>query len=278
MEQLRLFEDLIAANNIWDAHTVGKNLYSKDLGNKDIFSKYFDFTCTIANYPIEIKTRKYFISEAETALVFYSENAEMSTEQLLFIKACRDKLIKTSNAIMELEQEIISKHNDKLVADNNELLTELVDYKNKLLSAKKQEDFDALLIKINEKENTLIKDALTNDQKALYDTLTKEYSVIISDKMMELNLLSNTEYNRTAVKDFKHVFDEFRENEAKYKNSQSQLFTLVSKRLFSYDPAKLFNETLIYYNHVYSFVFSKLDDEGKFRLTQISIDTEKIKR
>jgi hypothetical protein len=104
MEQLRLFEDLIAANNIWDAHTVGKNLYSKDLGNKDIFSKYFDFTCTIANYPIEIKTRKYFISEAETALVFYSENAEMSTEQLLFIKACRDKLIKTSNAIMELEQ------------------------------------------------------------------------------------------------------------------------------------------------------------------------------
>ncbi|MDN5289990.1 MAG: hypothetical protein PWQ06_229 [Anaerophaga sp.] len=202
----------------------------------------------------------------------------MSTEQLLFIKACRDKLIKTSNAIMELEQEIISKHNDKLVADNNELLTELVDYKNKLLSAKKQEDFDALLIKINEKENTLVKDALTNEQKALYDTLTKEYSVIISDKMMELNLLSNTEYNRTAVKDFKHVFDEFRENEAKYKNSQSQLFTLVSKRLFSYDPAKLFNETLIYYNHVYSFVFSKLDDEGKFRLTQISIDTEKIKR
>jgi len=24
MEQLKLFEDLIASNNIWDAHTVGK--------------------------------------------------------------------------------------------------------------------------------------------------------------------------------------------------------------------------------------------------------------
>lgn len=48
--------------------------------------------------------------------------------------------------------------------------------------------------------------------------------------------------------------------------------------LFSYDASKLFNETLIYYNHVYSFIFNKLDDNGKFRLTQISIDSEKINR
>lgn len=276
MEQLDLFEKLVSENNIWDAHTVGKNLYNRDLSNKDNFEKYFKFVILVGSYPIEIDTRKYFVTEAETALVFFSENSDMNLEQLNFIRKCRQQLMKVTNDIKELEYKTFKEENGKIVEENNNYLSELVTLKGKLFTSNQQEQFDKLLLEVNKNENSLKKEFLTDEQKELYDTLTKEYSEIISKKMADLNQRNNVQYNKTAIKDFKHVFEEFRDNEAKYKNSESQLFALVSKRLFSYDASKLFNETLIYYNHVYSFIFSKLDDDGKFRLTQISIDTEKI--
>lgn len=276
MEQLDLFEKLVSENNIWDAHTVGKNLYNRDLSNKDNFEKYFKFVILVGSYPIEIDTRKYFVTEAETALVFFSENSDMNLEQLNFIRKCRQQLMKVTNDIKELEYKTFKEENGKIVEENNNYLSELVTLKGKLFTSNQQEQFDKLLLEVNKNENSLKKEFLTDEQKELYDTSTKEYSEIISKKMADLNQRNNVQYNKTAIKDFKHVFEEFRDNEAKYKNSESQLFALVSKRLFSYDASKLFNETLIYYNHVYSFIFSKLDDDGKFRLTQISIDTEKI--
>lgn len=278
MEQLELFEELVRENNIWDAHMVIKNIYNKDISNQDIFIRYFDFACMIASWNIEITTRKYFISEAETALVFFSENAPINKEILMCIKSYRNKMMEISNLISKIEKEETDKYQKKTFDNNNVLLSDLIELKSRLFYSKNQKEFDDHLMKINEKENDLVKEALDMEQKNLYDKLTKEYSVIISDKMTELNALNNKQYNKDAVKEFKFVFDEFKNNEDKYKNSQSRLFSLVYNRLFSYDLAKLFNETLIYYNHVYSFIFSKLDDDGKFRLTQISIDTEKIKR
>lgn len=278
MEELELFEELVRENNIWDAHMVIKNIYNKDISNKDIFIRYFDFACMIASWNIEITTRKYFINEAETALVFFCENAPINKEILMCIKSYRNKMMEIANLISKIEQDEIDKYHKKTFDNNNVLLSDLIELKSKLFYSKNQKEFDNYLMNINEKENALVKEELDMEQKNLYDKLTKEYSAIISDKMTELNALNNKQYNNDAIKDFKFVFDEFKNNEDKYKNSQSQLFTLVSNRLFSYDPAKLFNETLIYYNHVYSFIFSKLDDDGKFRFTQISIDTEKIKR
>ncbi|NCD09431.1 MAG: hypothetical protein EOL98_08400 [Negativicutes bacterium] len=278
MKQLTLFEELVIKNNIWDAHTVGKNLYSKNLESKEMFMKYFDFLLMVAQYPIELETRKYFTSEAETALVFFSENTDIDMEKIDFIKKCRETLMDVSNDINNVELKIHSEQNEKALKENNQYIKELVDLKGKLFSTKQQEEFDRLLVDVNKIENLIKKDLLSDEQKELYDSLTRDYSELISKKMLELNQKSNAEYNNIAVRDFKYVYEEFKENETKYKNSQSQLFALVSKRLFSYDASKLFNESLIYYNHVYSYIFSKLDDDGKFNLTQISIDTEIMNR
>jgi hypothetical protein len=45
--------------------------------------------------------------------------------------------------------------------------------------------------------------------------------------------------------------------------------------LFSYDASRLTNETLIYYNHVYNYILSKLNDEEKLTMTKLSIIAEK---
>ena len=278
MNQVELFKKLLLENNIWDAHLVGKNIYNKNLSSKEAFKDYFSFLISLGNYPIEIQERKFFANEAETAFLFYCANAEINEEQLMFIKDCRSSLMDLNNSIADIEYKVLSKEKEDKEAENNLNISALVTLKGKLHKALDQKQFDSILVEVNEKENAILKEYLTKEQKTLYDSLTREYSELISLKMTELNQKELTEYNKQAARDFKYVFEEFKNNEDQYKNSHSQLFTLVSKRMFSYDASKLFNETLIYYNHVYSYIFSKLDDNGKFRLTQISIDSEKINR
>ena len=82
------------------------------------------------------------------------------------------------------------------------------------------------------------------------------------------------ENNKKAVNAYNSAFTSFKNNESRYKD-KSQLFSLVSTTLFTYDAGRLFNETLIFYNHVYSYIFNKLDDNGKLELTKYSIECER---
>lgn len=96
----------------------------------------------------------------------------------------------------------------------------------------------------------------------------------ISAKMRQLEYKDNIDYNKKAVNAYNSAFTSFKNNESRYKD-KSQLFGLVSTTLFAYDAGRLFNETLIFYNHVYSYIFSKLDDNGKLELTRYSIECER---
>jgi Ca2+-binding EF-hand superfamily protein len=115
---------------------------------------------------------------------------------------------------------------------------------------------------------------LDDQQSAAYDKLTKEHTALISEKMRKIEYQKNTSYNKEAVESFSKAFQLFKSDESTYKN-QTQLYKLASQNLFAYDASRLFNETLIYYNHVYTYIFSKLDDDGKLHLTRFSIECEK---
>ena len=92
--------------------------------------------------------------------------------------------------------------------------------------------------------------------------------------MRQLEYKDNIDYNKKAVNAYNSAFTSFKNNESRYKD-KSQLFSLVSTTLFAYDAGRLFNETLIFYNHVYSYIFNKLDDNGKLELTKYSIECER---
>ena len=260
-----------------DAYLVGKNIFNQNPSNEDIFLKYFDYLCNFASYPIIIDERKFYANEADIALAFFTENVRISEATLQLIKECKSKLEKIIKEIISLENVISQKAFEEIQQKNGNELCNLVELKGKLFTASKKAEFDSLLLLVKKSESALEKDYLSPDQKELYDTLTSEYSKVVGDKMAELERIENIEYNKSAAKSFKRAFDDFRLFETKYKENQSQLYSLVSANLFGYDATRLFNETLIYYNHVYSFIFNKLDDDNKFRLTQFSIDCEKMK-
>lgn len=272
-----MFDKLVKENKVWEAHIVAKNAYNRDLANYDNFTKYIDFCLKVSQYKIELINRKFFLSEAETALTFFSENALMDETVLNMILSYRQKIVETAEGIREIESKQDVDRHKEIEKRNSNTLTELSHLKGKVFNAKGQKEFDRSLIEIEQKEQDLDKDSLTDEQNRLYNTLTKEFSEQISAKMQQFARQENVDYNKKAVEDFKQAFDKFIENDSNFIDNDANLFSLVNKRLFAYDANRLFNETLIYYNHVYSYIFSKLNDNGKYRLTQYSIEAEKIK-
>jgi hypothetical protein len=250
-----MFDNLVKENRIWDAHIVVKNEYSRNLAVIAVFEKYFDFCIKVAGYPIEIENRTFFMSEAQTALTFFSENAEMSEDVLNLILSCREKILETAKQVQEVSEKQKDAYRKKVQKENDAALVEFVRLKERVSAAKQQKEFDAVLLDIEKHERKILKDDFNAKQQQLYDKLTKEFSALISSKMAEITRLENAAYNKKAVEDFKAVFHQFKADEPRYANSDQSLFALVNKRLFGYDAARLFNETMIYYSHVYFIYF-----------------------
>lgn len=271
---LTLFNSYKDAGKISEALLVGRNAFNRNPGNSEVFVAYYSYLCTLAETLPSIADRTRFADQASIALAFYNENVMLTEDCVIEIlkhqarlDAIYEEINCTQKAKADKEQQNIEHH-------NFECLKKLYALKDKLQTATTQEEFDAILIQIGQSDSAIFKDRLTKEQSDSYDALTKDHTDLISSKMRDLEYKRNVAYNKQAADSFAKAFTQFRNNEGKYKN-QTQLFSLVSTTLFAFDASRLFNETLIYYNHVYSYIFSKLDDDGKLALTRFSIECER---
>jgi len=271
---LSLFENYKNASKISEAVLVGRNLFNRNPQSQEVFSSYFDYLCKLAETLPNPADRHDFAAQAGVSLAFYSENAELDENTVTSIASCQQRLATILNTLSDAEQESHAAAVAEVITNNDNGLKKLYQLKDALHSASTQEQFDTTLIEISVVDAKIKKDALIDEQIKTYETLTKEHTDLISAKMRDLEYNNNIAYNKQAVESFAKAFKQFRDDENKYKN-QTQLFSLASSTLFAYDASRLFNETLIYYNHVYSYVFNKLDDDGKLALTRFSIECER---
>jgi len=271
---LNLFESYKDANKITEAVLVGRNLFNRNPQSQEVFSAYFDYLCNLAETLPNQADRHDFATQAGVSLAFYSENADLDENVVASIASYQKRLTMIISTLTNAEQEACATAVAEIITYNDNGLKELYRLKDSLYSASTQEQFDKTLIEISVIDNKIKKDSLTDEQINTYETLTKEHTNLISSKMRDFEYMKNIAYNKQAVDSFAKAFKQFREDENKYKN-QTQLFSLASSNLFAYDASRLFNETLIYYSHVYSFIFNKLDDDGKLALTRFSIECER---
>ena len=272
---MELFERLVEDKNIWDAQIVGKNLFCQSPGEEKCLINYFSFCINVASRPVEIETRTLFANEAELALNVFSEKCIIDETNLKVIQDSREKLVNVSKDINEHIQAQENVQEQSANKENNKILTKLSKLKTEMLHANDQPQFDDVLNKMSNLEDSLDKTILDKKQTLLYNSLTRDFSALVSQKMAEIAHCEDIKYNKKAADSFKKAFELFKANEDKYKKSDTELYGLVSEYLFAFDAKRLFNECLVYYNHVYSYIFNMLDDDGKFRFTQFSFDTPK---
>lgn len=271
---LSLFEKYKNDGKITEALLVGSNLFNRNSGDEEIFSAYFEYLCTLAETLPSLADRINFAEQASVALAFYSENAELTSESVDVLSGQQQRIYVILSEIESTKAKRVAAERAEIEAHNSECLKKLYSLKDEMNRATTQDEFDKILVKIRETDTTMDKDEFTDEQSSIYESLTRAHTELISEKMHQLEHIKNIAYNKQAADAFASAFDRFRKDENKYRN-QSQLFLLASTTLFAFDASRLFNETLIYYNHVYSYIFSKLDDDGKLALTRYSIECER---
>ena len=271
---LSLFEKYKNDGKITEALLVGRNLFNRNSGDEKIFSAYFEYLCTLAETLPSLADRINFAEQASVALAFYSENAELTSESVDALSGQQQRIDVILSEIESIKAKRVAVERAEIEAHNSECLKKLYSLKDEINRATTQNEFDKILVKIRETDTTMDKDEFTDEQSSIYESLTRDHTELISEKMHQLEHIKNIAYNKQAADAFASAFDRFRKDENKYRN-QSQLFLLASTTLFAFDASRLFNETLIYYNHVYSYIFSKLDDDGKLVLTRYSIECER---
>jgi hypothetical protein len=269
-----LFKEYKDSGKISEALLVGRNMVNKEPGNSENVEAYVEFLFYLAEALPSLDERKEFVGQANVTISFFEENADLTEETISKIKEYRERLESIASKIDALEDERAADDLKKLEVENSRQIKELYTMKQKLANVKQQEDFDKILQEISLIDARIEHDYLTEEQKNHYDQLNRDCTETISAKMRELEYIKNVNYNKEAVDAYDKAFQNFKSDEAKYKN-QSQLFQLVSSTLFAFDAGRLFNETLIFYNHVYSYIFGKLDDDGKLALTRYSIECER---
>lgn len=269
-----LFKGYKDAGKISEALLVGRNMVNKDPGNPEKIKDYVELLLYLAETLPSLDERKGFVGQANVAISFYEENAELTEEIVTDIVDYRERLENVARHIDAAEHEKAVDRLQQIESENSKQIRALYTVKQKLVSVRNQPDFDKILQEISLIDARIDHDCLTEEQTGYYDQLNRECTEIISAKMRELEHISNVAYNKMAIDAYDNAFGKFKKDESKYKN-QTQLFSLVSSTLFAFDAGKLFNETLIYYNHVYSYIFGKLDDDGKLALTRYSIECER---
>ena len=271
---LQMFNDCKDTGKIMDALLIGRNMVNRDPGNHETFHAYFDYLCTLAENLPALEDRQRFAEQASVSLAFYSENANLTEDLIVQINEYQQRVDTVFEENIVKFQQRAAVETEELQSRNSECLKKIYSLKDALSRTASQKEFDAVLGEIGQVDGEIDKDNLTKEHNRTYETLTKELTDLISAKMRELEYKRNVAYNKQAADAFAKAFKQFKENESKFKN-QTQLFALVSKTLFAFDASRLFNETLIYYNHVYSYLFSKLDEDGKLALTRFSIECER---
>ena len=180
---MELFEKL-KDNFIWDAQIVGKNLFCQKPNEETIFNEYFSFCIKIATYPVEIETRTFFINEAELALNVFSEKCNIDESKLKIIQDARSELVAVSRKINEDIQSQTDEQGKSSFEANNKVLSELSKLKSEMLHVVGQAQFDDVLKKMSDLEESLDKTILDKHQTALYNSSMEICSVSRSSPTM----------------------------------------------------------------------------------------------
>lgn len=270
-----LYLELKDKHNYLDAYIIIKNMLSKNPGDPDLFTEFININLELAMFNIKFEQRKQYVNEANSALAIFSESADIDSSVLALIKEIQQKIITVFSNICNDESAYYSERHDKTRQENTILLNKLVQLSKQLEKASIQDEFDEILSKVAGIENQLNKEAFSDAQNLSYESLTQNYSTLISSKMESLNRNNLLSYNKRAVSCFHDVFSTFSKDKKKYEASESNLKNLMTIKFFVFDTSKLFNESLIYYNHVYTMIFQGVTDNLKYKLTEWAIKTPK---
>lgn len=164
------------------------------------------------------------------------------------------------NKLYEEANRIIEEDNEKYLNEIDEKIDELE------LRTSTDKKFERLLSEIKEIDEQINKEFLNEGQKEKYEYLKND--------LIEAQEAKIFKDNKNVIWRYRGVLKDFKADENRYikKVNVNKLEQLL-KPIFSINKNNLFDETIVYYNYIYQYIFSKVDDELKFEMTKWAVES-----
>ena len=272
-----LFEKYRSAGNDEAALMVANNEFNKAPGDKAAFEQYFSFVCSLGTSLPSLLDRQAALDKAAVALEYFKENAELDEKLVEWILAKQTSLGDCYEALAREDNELMKKQALDVENENNTVLKRLFDLRDELQEVKTRDAFDDVLNRIRLEDGKLDQDAFTEEQKRVYDTLSRAHTSLITGKTAELEREENMDYNSRAVSFFADAFSKFKKDENRYTKNEDALKSLADTYLFAFDANRLLPATVAYYNYIYQYIFDKLSEDGKLFLTRLATEKDRTR-
>lgn len=263
-----LFDKYIGEGKVFEALVVGQNLVNKNCTIHTAI-KYIDYLIKLSDESSLLSQKLSYINRADTILEYFAENAELNEAAVTFIKEYKGIIESHRSSVSEqiqAEENAIRVSKEKY---NSEALALIERLANNIATSTDEAALNRILDNIKKVDASIETAYLTAEQSKEYERLTTKCSDAVTKKIKDLEEEKNRDYNIRAVEAFDKAFRLFKNAETS--NNMDRIIT----DFLSFDASRLTAETMLYYNHVYSFIFSKLSDEEKFAFTKKAILLQK---
>ena len=170
------------------------------------------------------------------------------------LRAQKQKVVRESNArVLELLEEL----RDGIEASNDEAEMKLL--------------FD----RSGEEERELQVDALDEPMREQYYGLKAGFERLAMVKGELVRNRKYSDYNLKVVDTLNRLLNDFNENEKTYSRVDGNFPIVVKETIARTNTNYLSSETLTYFNYVYGYIFGNVDEELKFTITRVMVETEK---
>ena len=265
---LELFYDYCAAGKTKQALLVGQNMVNRNPGDKKIFNAYFDYLLSLARDG-KGDNANVLLQQASGLIALFSENVELDNTIVDLIIKKEEELNKVAEYLYSIAQDEERERVKNEVTNNNDALSLLSRLLDKIVKCESEKDFEVYINDLGRIDQSINRDRLSSNQERKYVELTKQSSEIVSSKLAYFEKQKNRAYNIQAIEAYEKVFNMFKNGKVAGDHKE------MLKALFMFDTSRLYNETLVYYNHVYNYILGQLSDDDKFTMTKYAIMCEK---
>ncbi len=257
-----------AKGNFREALIIGQNLFARNSGDTETFKAYVSILESVMDAEGTSDGKMRYFQQLSSTLTAFSESVDMDDAMVRFVMSQEDRLGNLFDGIQQLQKQEEREFVKKKIVANDDVLAKLPGAMESLKKAADRMSFDAVLQQVQQYDTAIDKSYLTDRQKDVYDSVTRQCLKIVDLKLHAFQRVADVAYNEQALVAYERVFRYFKDGKV------SDDHKAIISGLFEFDPGRLFNETLTYYNHVYAYILSKLDDDGKLRLTKAAIRSE----
>ena len=146
---ISLFKEYKDKGQIEEALLIGRNMISKEPSNYEYLSQFLDLLFNLAESLDLLEDKIAFVTQADIALTFFEENAELSIEIINNILAYRLKINNLKAVIAETEKMQNDAKAAAIEEENDKQILNLYNMNKRIKETDKEEEFEVVFNRAN---------------------------------------------------------------------------------------------------------------------------------